>query len=657
MSLAVSLAMCLVPRWAHGATEAAAPTRAPVEAFFQFPITYGAALSPNGRRLALSAGTKTHPARLVVLDLHTLKSAVVASFDGEGVGQFRWVNDERLVFNIANWRVARNEVRLAPGLFAVDHDGANFRQLVETTRYFVRAAPMGRELLPWNTHLYDSVGKQDGPEVFVLSPEQFSKSRADYIQLQRLNTLTGRAEPVDAPLHSFSWVIDPNGQLQATTTQLENRSTVQLRQADGSWRQITEGDSVDGLLFIPRHVGRDGELYVTSRRGRDTTALFRYDSTAGALVPGAVLQSNEYDIRPRPVATDKALLGWRLGVDAEVTHWLDADMKATQAHIDTLLPYTANQVSVARRATTPYLLVTAEADVQPTLYYLYHVETRKLTRVGAAQPEIDPRQMGRMEMHRYKARDGLSIPTYLTLPPGGQKKNLPLVVLVHGGPWVRGATWHWQREVQFLASRGYAVLQPEFRGSTGFGYKHFRAGWKQWGLAMQNDLADGARWAIAQGVADPKRICIAGASYGGYAAMMGLVNDPELFRCGINWVGVTDIDLMYSAYWSDISDETKRYGMPRMVGDRDKDAAQLKATSPLANAARITQPVLMAYGGADQRVPLVHGEKLRDALKGHNPQVEWIAYADEGHGWIKPETNADFWSRVERFLHQHIGAP
>lgn len=187
-----------------------------------------------------------------------------------------------------------------------------------------------------------------------------------------------------------------------------------------------------------------------------------------------------------------------------------------------------------------------------------------------------------MDMVHYKACDGLPIPAYLTLPPGGVKKNLPLLVFVHGGPWVRGATWGWDSEVRFLASRGYAVLQPEFRGNRGFGRRHLEAGFKQWGLAMQNDLADGVRWAIAEGIADPKRICIMGASYGGYATMMGLVHAPDLFRCGVNWVGVTDIDLMYGVGWSDLSDDYKRYGMPALVGDRVKDAAQFKATSPMA---------------------------------------------------------------------------
>ena len=222
---------------------------------------------------------------------------------------------------------------------------------------------------------------------------------------------------------------------------------------------------------------------------------------------------------------------------------------------------------------------------------------------------------------------------------------------------MRGASWGWHPQSQFLASRGYVVLEPEFRGSTGFGAAHYKAGFKQWGLAMQNDIADGVRWAIDKGLVDPKRVCIAGASYGGYATLMGLINDPDLYKCGVDWVGVTDINLMYGSanHTSDMSAEWKRYGMPEMIGDQVKDAAQLKATSPIEQAARIKQPLLLAYGGADVRVPIDHGTKFYSAVKRTNPNVEWVEYPEEGHGFYLPKNSIDFWSRVEKFLDKHIG--
>jgi len=177
---------------------------------------------------------------------------------------------------------------------------------------------------------------------------------------------------------------------------------------------------------------------------------------------------------------------------------------------------------------------------------------------------------------------------------------------------------------------------------------------------MQDDITDGARWAIAEGIADPKRVCIAGGDYGGYAALMGLIREPELFRCGIDWAGVTDINLLYDGHWSfssDLPEAYKQYGMPVLVGDQEKDAEQFKATSPLLHASQIKQPLLLAYGGSDYRVPIYHGSKFYKAVKEGNPQVEWIEYSEEGHGWYLPKNRIDFWTRVEKFLDKNLAQP
>jgi dipeptidyl aminopeptidase/acylaminoacyl peptidase len=221
---------------------------------------------------------------------------------------------------------------------------------------------------------------------------------------------------------------------------------------------------------------------------------------------------------------------------------------------------------------------------------------------------------------------------------------------------VRGASWQWDAEVQFLASRGYAVLQPEYRGSTGFGDRHFRAGFKQWGLAMQDDLADCAKWAVDKGVADAKRIAIAGASYGGYATVMGLVRHPEIFRCGVSWVGVTDPMLLHSSTWTDITRDASRHQLSVVLGDPAADAELLKQASAMTHASRIRSPLMLAYGRLDRRVDLVHGERLRDALRPHNRDLEWVVYDDEGHGWWRTRTRLDFWGRVEKFLARHLAA-
>jgi dipeptidyl aminopeptidase/acylaminoacyl peptidase len=397
---------------------------------------------------------------------------------------------------------------------------------------------------------------------------------------------------------------------------------------------------------------------VEARAGGDKLKVYSYDLVKGELGKQPLIDLGDYDFSGRLVYGGGKLLGVRLLTDASSTHWWSKDMQAVQDKVDQLLPDTVNQIAMPQRPETPWLLVTSWSDRQPRVYVLYNRETQALTKIGEAYPDIPAARMARQLLLHYKARDGLSIPAWLTLPPGGKQNGLPMVVLVHGGPFMRGGEWGWDADAQFLASRGYAVLEPEFRGSTGFGMRHFQAGWKQWGLAMQDDLADGARAMVAQGVADGKRICIAGASYGGYAALMGVVKDGDLYQCAVDWAGVTDIKLMYNGSWSmdsDLSQDYRQYGMPLLVGDLSADAAQLQATSPLEQAARIKRPLLLAYGSSDQRVPLVHGTRFYEAVKAGNPDVEWVVYDGEGHGWSLPDNRVDFWTRVERFLAKHIG--
>ncbi len=334
-------------------------------------------------------------------------------------------------------------------------------------------------------------------------------------------------------------------------------------------------------------------------------------------------------------------------------------MDATQKAVDAALPATINTITCGKCLSSRFLLVRSESDRQPLRYFLYDPATHALAgAVGGARPWIDPRQMGPRDFVHYAARDGMQIPAYITLPPGRRKdERVPLVVLVHGGPWVRGGAWEWDAEAQFLATRGYMAIQPEFRGSVGFGYELFHAGWHQWGLAMQDDLEDAVRWAVAQGYADAERVAIGGASYGGYATLMGLIKTPALYRCGFDFAGVTDIGLMYSINWSDYSDEALDYGIPTLVADPEKDAAQIVATSPLANAQKLTQPLLLGHGAEDVRVPIDHGVKFRDAVTKTNKNVQWVAYNAEGHGLRQDKHRIDYWSRVEALLDGCLRAP
>jgi dipeptidyl aminopeptidase/acylaminoacyl peptidase len=642
----------------------AAATPPSLASFFDNSTFGGALLSPSGRYLAARTGAPGRRVMLAVVDLQTNTVKLVAAYSDADIGHVVWVNDERLAFDVTDREVGPGDTFLGAGLYAVNRDGSQLRQLADRRGSFVRegGSLAAKKLLPWHTFLMDDPGAQDSEWLYVTDAKFDNVGRVENLGLLRLNTLTGQSTSVQRPAQVDDWTLDHQGKPRLALGHERDLSTIYyLDPATERWRTLVSYHSYTGGkdAITPLGFGPDGTLYVSARGGKDTLSLYAFDYKTGKIQPEPLVETKGYDFSGDLVANRSKLLGVHYWTDASGSAWFDPAMQALQAKIDKLLPTTVNLVSVAAAPDAPWALVRAYADVQPTVYMVYNLQTGQLNPVGQARPGIDSRRMATQEMLRYKARDGLEIPALLTRPRGAPKDaRLPLVVLVHGGPYVHGSRWGWNSETQFLASRGYAVLEPAFRGSTGFGAAHFMAGWKQWGLKMQDDIADGTRWAIAQGIADPKRICIAGASYGGYATLMGLVNDPELYRCGVDWVGVTDIQLLYDGSWSftsDMTDEWKKYGMPELVGDRVKDAEQLAATSPLRQAARIRQPLLMAYGGVDHRVPMYHGRKFYDAVTQTNKQVEWIEYQEEGHGWSLPKNRIDFWTRVQKFLDKNIG--
>ena len=634
----------------------------PIAAFFGRAPISRPVLSPNGKLLAVIVAGPRKRDELAVIELADGRVHRTAHFDDLDVGKVRWVNDERLVFDSRDQRKAQRDIEFGPGLYAINVDGSKFRQLAHKEADVVReSSNIVVHTLPYHTYLMEQDGAQDSDTIYVESAVWDVTGKLTNMELLRLDTVTGKSKPVDSPGPVWKWVLDKEGQPRIAVVQQGPAIHLYHRDpATSAWNKLASQDAYgdSATAISPLGFGVAGKLYVTSAKGADTTAVYEMDIATGKLADEPLISAPGYDFSGTLVFSQNKLVGFRLLTDALGGLWFDPALKAFQQAIDQQLPGTVNLMSVPARPQSPWVLVESYADVQPSVMHVFNTATNTLKRIGASHPQIVAAQMGPQEVVRYKARDGLSIPGLLTLPPGGKRKDLPLVVLVHGGPWVRGASWGWDAESQFLASRGYAVLETEFRGSTGFGSAHFRAGWKQWGLAMQNDIADGAKWAVAQGIVDPKRICIAGASYGGYAALMGMVNDPDLYQCAINWVGVSDIELMYQDSWGTVNDATfewRTYGMPKLVGDPVKDALQLKATSPLQQAARIKKPLLLAYGGADRRVPPIHGEKFYNAVKQGNSNVEWVLYQSEGHGWTLPETRIDFWTRVEKFLDRNIG--
>lgn len=542
-----------------------------VEHFFANSPFGAALLSPDGRSVAVRVSAGGKHDSLAVVELGSSKITSVASFSGADVGQFRWVNNQRLVLDTTNRQVGIGARRHGAGLYAVDRDGANFTQLASRHTNGRRQAGV----LPWNTAMLGQAGAQDSNAIYVLRPVGTFNGEFDHADLVSVDTLSGRSLKVEGPNHVYAWLLDQRGQPRIAIAVEDDTTSVHHLDESGQWRVITSYNSISGVNkgFQPVSFGPDGTLYVEATAGKDKTALHTFDLKTGQLGAKPLIVSDEYDFEGRLVMANGRLLGARILTDGESMVWFDESMKALQKQIDERMPSTINLISLPSRAEAKWVLVESYSDVQPKVFQLFETATRTFTKLG--------------------------------------------------------------------------------------GWSHFRAGWKQWGLAMQDDIADGVAWAVKQGIADPKRICILGGSYGGYAVLMGLVRDPDLYQCGINLAGVTDINLMYGhwSFASDLSQRYRKYGMPELIGDQVKDAAQLTATSPLAQAARVRKPVLLAYGEVDRRVPLPHGKKFFAEVRKTNPDVEWISYPTEGHGLADPKNRIDFWLRVEKFLDRHIGKP
>ena len=613
------------------------------EPFFGHADYTSLKLSPSGKSIGALVPAQGR-VRLAVLDLEAKSSRVAAAMEGYDIVDFDWVNDNRLVFTVADLQAGLGEQDGA-GLFAVNRDGTDFRILAPTAKGQAYLRRYQYRYVQLHALLHDG-----GDDILVVANEP----NIDYPNVFRMNTLTGRKVLLtqDKPGDVVRWVSDRKGAVRAAVTDEKSVASRVFWRPDGDakWELLGEFGLRDSHI-LPLAFDGDGTLIVASNVGRDTMAVYRYDTTKKAL-------GEELAAHPQVDLLDRLEFDRRRNRVAGLVYdgpwpgaaWFDEEWARLQKAVDTALPDRMNALGRAGSR----VLVSSYSDTDPGSYYLFDQDTRRLEFVGAQRKAIKPEAMPSRKPVRYAARDGLDIPGYLTLPRGKEAKNLPLVLYVHGGPFLRGGHWRWNDEAAYLASLGYAVLEPEFRGSTGWGSKLFMAGWKQWGRGMQDDLNDGVDWLAKQGTIDPKRVCIMGASYGGYAVMMGLARDPERWRCGVNYVGVTDINLFFDVTWSDFANsDWIKFAAKEMIGDPDKDASMFKAASPLENAAKIKAPVLMAYGGADRRVPVIHGEKMRDALVKQGTPVEWIVYQEEGHGFLLEQNRFDFYSRVARFLLTH----
>ena len=634
---------------------AAASGPVPVEHFTKWPDIDDVSVSPSGKRVALTVWGPNGFKRVGVVDLDPIgKARIVASFGDADVTEVHWVSDDRLVYEAFQRGHDINEG--GAGTFAVNHDGTEPRQLIAwrhaTTDVGTRIA---NRVLPYGWFL-DSTIDDGSNEVFVYREVKDSLGDALQFQLARLNTSTGalRSLAHGMPAGTRAWLVDAKNEPRMLTTYREGLSRVHWRKAPGApWEEVASFSLTTGNSFSPLHLGEDGTVLVWTRGNGDTGGLYRFDPETRRLHAESVISVAGFDLSSGLVADSQSdrVLGIHFTADRPMSYWFSPDMQRIQQAVDAALPGRSNRLHCGRCETTRFFVIQSGSDRQPGEYYLFDRTKSTLQLIGAARPWIDEASQGRRTFHRIAARDGLSMPLYVTHPPGASGKSpLPAVVLVHGGPWVRGSDIGWNAEAQFLASRGYRVLEPEFRGSQGYGYALFRAGWKEWGRAMQDDVADAVQWAAKEGWIDPSRVCIVGGSYGGYAALMGTVAHPGTYRCAAAFAAVTDIELMYTITWSDSSEASRLYSMPVLIGDPQKEAQRLAAVSPLQRAGEIKVPVLLVHGGRDQRVPIDHARRFAAAAKRAGVAIEQVEYDGEGHGFNDPANHADYYRRLERFL-------
>lgn len=435
----------------------------------------------------------------------------------------------------------------------------------------------------------------------------------------------------------------------------------EINQPDGSWLyRVRENPQAPWTDFTV--VGADESfggvkgftpdnksVYWASSAGANASRLQKLDLSTSA--SSIIAEDPEYDIES--VLTNPRtheLEGYRFV--RERRQWsviepgLKQDFEILLKHLD------ADMEIVSRSYDDKHWIVLYLMDSGPAAYYHYDRTTKKPTFLFSTRPKLDAYKHAKMQPVVYTARDGTKIHGYLTRPNDPVTTPPPLVLFVHGGPWGRDV-WGWHNDVQWLANRGYAVLQINFRGSTGYGKKFLNAGDREWGGKMHTDLIDGKQWAIQNGHADPAKTAIYGGSYGGYAVLCGLAFTPEEFACGVNVVGVSNIITFLNTippYW-----EPARALFRKRVGDAVKDEEFLKSRSPFFSADRITKPLLIAHGANDPRVKQSEADQIVAAMRKNNKPVDYLVFPDEGHGFARPQNRLKFYAAAEAFLAKYLG--
>lgn len=609
----------------------AAPPKIPVANFAALPVLSKPVLSPDGRWIA-ARSTAFGRTKLVVIDAD--KPDVVRqtiNFGERGLALVTWAGNDRLLLTVQSTDTLWNGRELPfYRLLVIDVSSGAVRVVDRKSR----GAFAGDVLYADPTGSWALVSSQDDTGVWP--------------SVKRVDLTTGIASLVEKwRTGVWSWYADDDGVVRAGIAREGRQWTLWYRDKPGEkLRQVRAKLATDDSSVVDKFIFRGANSWIVTNERNGRFGLYKFDVNTGA-VGDAIFEHPEVDIDE--VRYDNAtgeVKAITYQDDRYHTKWLEPDMNKLQARLDEALPGSSN-LSVDWSTDEKRVLVYSSGGANPGRYYLLDRATSKMHAVVDPYPLIDPALLAEVRTVRYAARDGLSIPGYLTLPKGREAKDLPLIVFPHGGPFYRDS-WSYNPIVQFLASRGYAVLQPEFRGSTGYGKSFVSKGYGEWGKRMQDDLDDGVDWLARTGQVDPKRVCIVGASYGGYAAMWGAIRNPERYRCAASWAGVSDLA-------EAIRHERQAFSAPRyfrdwrtkVAGDGDFDAA---AVSPLKFADKLKIPIFIAHGEKDTRVLPKQSHDMVAALAEERANVTSAFYKDSTHDFDSSADLEDWMKRLEIFL-------